>query len=166
LFSGISPPSLPRPQRDQHRTSPEKHGPNMLALVKDLDPGEASISYGSNFLTLIVFFVILEQTLPVATFSLDLMPSFVERIDGSEDFQKFKTKATKYGLPMMLFFSEDRRILNEMKFLSAEFRRRVLVAQVRAFSVDVRKKSHLPPPIRCSLRSLLSLSDPIYKERK
>ena len=123
-------------------------------------------SIGSNFLTLIISFVILEQTLPVATFSLDLMPSFVERINGSEDFQKFKTKATKYGLPMMLFFSEDRRILNEMKFLSTEFRRRVLVAQVRAFSVDVRKKSHLPLPIRCSLRSLLSLSDPIYKERK
>lgn len=122
--------------------------------------------YGSNFLTLIVFFVILDQTLTVATFSLDLMPSFVERINGSEDFQKFKTKATKYGLPMMLLFSEDRRILNEMKFLSTEFRRRVIVAQVRAFSVDVRKKSHLPPPIRCSLRSLLSLSDPIYKERK
>ncbi len=79
------------------------------------------------------FFVIVEQTLPVATFALDLMPSFVERVNGPEDFQKFKTKATKYSLPMMLFFSEDRRILNEMKFLSTEFRRRVLVAQVRAF---------------------------------
>ena len=31
---------------------------------------------------------------------------------------------------MMLLFSEDRRILNEMKFLSTEFRRRVLIAQI------------------------------------
>lgn len=66
----------------------------------------------------------------VSTFALDLMPSFVERINNQEDFEKFKTKATKYGLPQMLFFSEDRRIMNEMKFLSTEYRRRVLVAQI------------------------------------
>ena len=66
----------------------------------------------------------------MASFSLDLMPTFVERIAGPDDFAKFKNKAAKYGLPMMLFFSEDRRIVNEMKFLSTEFRRRVLVAQI------------------------------------
>ena len=66
----------------------------------------------------------------MTTFALDLMPSFVERIIGTEDFTKFKNKAAKYGLPMMLFFSEDRRIMNEMKFLSTEFRKRVLVAQI------------------------------------
>mmetsp|Transcript_11839 Transcript_11839/g.26035 ORF Transcript_11839/g.26035 Transcript_11839/m.26035 type:complete len:171 (-) Transcript_11839:193-705(-) len=64
------------------------------------------------------------------SFALDLMPSFVERVNGEEDFLKFQNKAKKYGLPMVLFFSEDRRILNEMKFLSAEFRRRVLIAQI------------------------------------
>ena len=66
----------------------------------------------------------------MASFSLDLMPTFVERIAGSEEFTKFKNKAAKYGLPMMLFFSEDRRILNEMKYLSTEFRRRILVGQI------------------------------------
>lgn len=66
----------------------------------------------------------------MASFSLDLMPTFVERIAGPEEFAKFKNKAAKYGLPMMLFFSEDRRILHEMKFLSTEFRRKVLVAQI------------------------------------
>lgn len=35
-------------------------------------------------------------------FALDSMPSFVERINGAEDFEKFKTKAQKYELPMML----------------------------------------------------------------
>jgi hypothetical protein len=64
------------------------------------------------------------------SFALDLMPSFVERVNGEEDFLKFQNKAKKYGLPMVLFFSEGRRILNEMKFLSAEFRRRVLIAQI------------------------------------
>jgi diacylglycerol O-acyltransferase-1 len=33
---------------DHRTTSPEKHGPNMLALVKDLDPGDSSISYPQN----------------------------------------------------------------------------------------------------------------------
>lgn len=66
----------------------------------------------------------------MASFSLDLMPSFVERIAGPDEFTKFKNKAAKYGLPMMLFFSEDRRISNEMKFLSTEFRKKVLVAQI------------------------------------
>jgi hypothetical protein len=83
-----------------------------------------------QFLTLNSFLLFLTKLCPVSTFALDLMPSFVERINGPEDFEKFKTKAAKYGLPMMLFFSEDRRILNEMKFLSTEFRRRVLVAQL------------------------------------
>lgn len=58
------------------------------------------------------------------------MPSFVERVNGPEDFEKFKNKANKFGLPMFLFFSQDRRILNEMKFLSTEFRRKVLIAQI------------------------------------
>lgn len=66
----------------------------------------------------------------MASFSLDLMPSFVERIVGVDEFAKFKNKAAKYALPMVLFFSEDRRVMNEMKFLSTEFRRRVLVAQI------------------------------------
>ena len=64
------------------------------------------------------------------SFALDLMPSFVERVNGPEDFEKFKNKAKKFGLPMMLFFSEDRRISNEMKYLSVEFRKRVLIAQI------------------------------------
>jgi len=66
----------------------------------------------------------------MSSFALDSMPSFVERVNGPEDFTKFKNKATKFGLPMMLVFSGDRRILNEMKFLSTEFRKRVLIAQI------------------------------------
>lgn len=66
----------------------------------------------------------------MSSFALDSMPSFVERVNGPEDFTKFKNKATKFGLPMMLVFSNDRRILNEMKFLSTEFRKRVLIAQI------------------------------------
>lgn len=66
----------------------------------------------------------------MTSFALDLMPSFVERVNGPEDFDKFKKKANKFGLPMMLFFSEDRRIMNEMKYLSTEFRKRVLIAQI------------------------------------
>jgi len=69
--------------------------------------------------------------LVVTSFALDLMPSFVERVNGPEDFDKFKKKANKFGLPMiLLFFSEDRRQMNEMKYLSTEFRKKVLIAQI------------------------------------
>ncbi|KAL7501617.1 hypothetical protein ACHAWT_010633 [Skeletonema menzelii] len=63
-------------------------------------------------------------------FALDSMPSFVERISGPGDFENFKKKANKYGLPMMLVFSENRIFMNEMKYLSTEFRRRALVAHI------------------------------------
>lgn len=66
----------------------------------------------------------------VSTFALDLMPSFVERVNGPEDFERIKNKATKYGLPMMLVFSQGQRIMNEMKYLSTEFRRRVLILHI------------------------------------
>jgi len=75
----------------------------------------------------------------MVSFALDSMPSFVERVNGPEDFTKIKNKAKKYGLPMILFFSEDRRILNEMKYLSTEFRKRVLIAQI-SFSKKENKK--------------------------
>lgn len=66
----------------------------------------------------------------MSTFALDLMPSLVERINGSEEFDKFKTKAEKYGLPMFLFFSEGRLMNNEAKYFSIEYRRRVLIAHI------------------------------------
>ena len=72
----------------------------------------------------------LNSFVTVSSFALDLMPSFVERINGPDDFEKFKEKATKYGLPMMLSFSFDRQVMNELKYLSTEFRRRVLIAHI------------------------------------
>jgi len=75
----------------------------------------------------------------MASFALDSMPSFVERVNGPEDFTKIKNKAKKYGLPLMLVFSEDRRILNEMKYLSTEFRKRVLIAQISSSKKENKK---------------------------
>lgn len=73
------------------------------------------------------------------SFALSLIPSYVERVNGPEEFQKYHEKADKYGLPKVIWFSKDRMTTNELKFLSAEFRKRVLIAQVPYTKKDNRK---------------------------
>merc|ERR1711862_899621 len=64
----------------------------------------------------------------LSTFALNSMPSFVERVSAPEDYDRIQAKADKFGLPLFLVFSG--RLPNEFKWLSTEYRRRVLVAHV------------------------------------
>merc|ERR1711862_374621 len=64
----------------------------------------------------------------LSTFALNSMPSFVERVSAPEDYERIQNKADKFGLPLFLVFSG--RLPNEFKWLSTEYRRRVLVAHV------------------------------------
>jgi len=63
-------------------------------------------------------------------FALQSMPNFVESPKDVEDFERIRAKAKKYGLPLLLVFSSSSRTINEFKYLSTEYRRRVLVVQV------------------------------------
>ena len=60
------------------------------------------------------------------------IPNFVERIKfGVEDYTKIKTKADKYGLPIaLLFTSKSKSTSTSIKWLSTEYRRRLLVVEI------------------------------------
>jgi hypothetical protein len=60
----------------------------------------------------------------------DNMPSHVERISFASDFEKQKEKSTKYGLPMAILFTSKAKTSAVTKWLSTEFRRRLLLVQV------------------------------------
>lgn len=68
------------------------------------------------------------QASDLSTFALNSMPNFVERVSAPEDYERIQAKADRFGLPLFLVFSG--RLTNEFKWLSTEYRRRVLVAQV------------------------------------
>lgn len=56
------------------------------------------------------------------------MPNFVEPIRG--DLTSFVDKATRHGLPQALLFTSKSRTSSLTKFLTTEFRRRLLVAEI------------------------------------
>lgn len=59
------------------------------------------------------------------------LPNYVERIKfGKEDYHKAKTKADKYGLPVALLFTTKASTSTTVKWLSTEFRRRVLILEI------------------------------------
>lgn len=58
----------------------------------------------------------------------DQMPNFMERVTlGEEDFKKIHGKAKKFGLAQAVFFTKKSQPTALLKFLSAEFRRRLLL---------------------------------------
>ena len=58
------------------------------------------------------------------------MPSFVEPISGMSGLDKFQSKAEKYDLPQVLLFTSKAKTLALTKYLSTQFRRRLLLGEV------------------------------------
>jgi protein disulfide-isomerase A6 len=58
------------------------------------------------------------------------MPEFIERVSGASGLEKFQNKAERYGLPQAILFTSKAKTLPLTKFLSTEFRRRLLLAEV------------------------------------
>lgn len=58
------------------------------------------------------------------------MPNFIEKVNGSNDFTKFVDKATRNGLPQVLVFTSKPKTSSLTKYLSTEFRRRLLIAEI------------------------------------
>lgn len=61
-------------------------------------------------------------------FAEENMPNFLERIQGT--VTKFEEKANKHGLPRAYVFTSKAKTLALTKYLSTEFRRRMLIAEV------------------------------------
>jgi hypothetical protein len=61
----------------------------------------------------------------------DQMPNYVERVVFSDDYvDKVQPKAQKYGLPQAILFTSKPKTTALLKYLSTEFRRRLLLVQV------------------------------------
>ena len=59
------------------------------------------------------------------------MPDFVEKVKEPKDLEKFEDKANRNQLPMVLLFSSKPNTSPLTKFLSTEFRRRLLLAEIK-----------------------------------
>mmetsp|Transcript_25967 Transcript_25967/g.60950 ORF Transcript_25967/g.60950 Transcript_25967/m.60950 type:complete len:221 (+) Transcript_25967:492-1154(+) len=59
------------------------------------------------------------------------IPSYVERVKfGAEDYDKLRTKAERFGLPLVVVFTTKTKTSTTLKWLSAEYRRRILMVEV------------------------------------
>jgi hypothetical protein len=59
------------------------------------------------------------------------MPSFLETVRDNKDLAAYFGKAAKYGLPRLLYFSKGGTASPLVKALSLEYRRKILIAQVK-----------------------------------
>lgn len=59
------------------------------------------------------------------------IPNYVERVRfGMEDYTRFRDKAAKFGLPLVVVFTTKPKTSTTLKWLSSEYRRRVLMVEV------------------------------------
>lgn len=89
-----------------------KQGSHAEKLVLDYQHGERNVKDMKKFLEYQI-------------------PNYVERIKfGMDEYQKLKTKADKYGLPIALLFTSKASTSTNIKWLSTEYRRRLLLVEV------------------------------------
>lgn len=61
-----------------------------------------------------------------------MMPSYIEEVvGGMKEFEKFESKASRNGLPQVLLFPSKDKTMPLVKFLSTEFRRKILLGEVK-----------------------------------
>jgi len=58
------------------------------------------------------------------------MPEFIEHVNGEKDLGAFEEKAVRNGLPQVLLFTSKSGTSPLTKYLSTEFRRRILLGQI------------------------------------
>ena len=64
-------------------------------------------------------------------FATDRMPNYVKKIDGDEAMKKFDSNAKYWGLPRLLVFSDKTSTNSTLKALSAEYRRRIVIGELK-----------------------------------
>jgi protein disulfide-isomerase A6 len=68
---------------------------------------------------------------PMKQYVESKIPNFVEKIVDTKQHDKFVDKATKNGLPQVLVFSKSARTTPLLKYASTEYRRRLLIGEVK-----------------------------------
>lgn len=69
---------------------------------------------------------------PMMDFAISKMPNFVEKINSKTALEKYLTKAAEYGLPKLMVFSKSPTTSSMLRAISTEYRRRVLVGEIKA----------------------------------
>jgi len=65
------------------------------------------------------------------TFLEHQLPSYSERVKfGREDYDRFSRKAKRFGLPLVVVFTTKTKTSTSIKWLSAEYRRKLLILEV------------------------------------
>lgn len=95
------------------------------------------------------------------------MPNFAEKVvHGQKDLDAFENKAAKYGLPRAMLFTSKTDTMPLVKYLSTEFRRKILIAEVKPTKknqsiMDKYNITDLPALIIFPVSSGDSVGDPI-----
>ena len=72
------------------------------------------------------------KAVPMKRFADSHIPDFTEKIMyGMEELEKFEAKADKYGLPRAMLFVSKSETMPLTKYLSSEFRRKMLIAEIK-----------------------------------
>eukprot|EP00944_MAST-04C_sp_MAST-4C-sp1_P007964 g7964.t1 len=93
-------------------------------------------------------------------FAYSKMNSFVEVISNPKKYEKYVEKSNKFGLPKALLFTKSTSTKPLLKYMSTEFRRKLLIGEVRmtkvnksilkqysiAFGADTTLEEQLLPP--------------------
>lgn len=100
--------------------------------IRLFKPKKKQSKMGSNAEKVVVDYRQERKVKDLQQFVEDQMPNHVERISfGEEDYlKKAQAKAAKYGLPQAIFFTSKPQTTALLKYLSTEFRRRLLVVHV------------------------------------
>lgn len=86
---------------------------------------------GSNKKKVVVDYNSERKAKEMKNFVDNQMPSAVEKINGSKDLLAFEGKAERNGLPQVFLFTAKPNTSPLTKYLSTEFRRRLLIAEIK-----------------------------------
>lgn len=100
--------------------------------IKFIYPNDKKNKANTNKKKIVVDYQGARELKPMMDYAESKMPSYVEKIKGERGLDKFIAKASKFGLPKALLFTKKGKTSASLKALSTEYRRKMLVGEVRA----------------------------------
>jgi len=100
--------------------------------IKYIYPNNRKNKPGSNKRKIVLDYQGAREVKAMKEYAETKMPNYVERITSVKKLDAFIEKANKYGLPKAILFTKLRRTSASLKALSTEYRRKLLIGEVRA----------------------------------
>ncbi|CAJ1954835.1 unnamed protein product [Cylindrotheca closterium] len=98
--------------------------------IRFFKPKKQQKTKGSNAQKTVMDYNQERKAKDMKTFLEYSMPNYVERVSFPEDLAKAVAKADKFGLPKAILFPSKPKTSSVIKYLSTEFRRRLLLVEV------------------------------------